>query len=70
MTLMRRTKSARKSQPARKPAKIGKTNSHTRRQDVIGRKIDEIYIALDSQLTNLAHIQLQLDELRAKIRRI
>lgn len=66
---MRRTKSARKSQPVRESAKIGKTNSHASLKSVIGRQIDGIYLALDSQLTILAHIQLRLDELRAKIRR-
>jgi hypothetical protein len=50
----------------------GKPNSRQRLQLVrgVGRQVDAIYLQLDTQLTRMAHIQLQLDELRSKIRRL
>jgi hypothetical protein len=50
----------------------GKPNARQRLQLMrgVGRQIDDIYLQLDTQLTRMAHIQLQLDELRSKIRRL
>jgi hypothetical protein len=36
----------------------------------IGRELDAIYLKMDVQLTRMAELQLELDELRAKIRRL
>jgi hypothetical protein len=50
----------------------GKPNARQRLQLMkgVGRQIDAIYLQVDTQLTSMAHIQLQLDELRSKIRRL
>ena len=36
----------------------------------LGRQFDELYEKLDLQLTRMAHIQLQFDSLRSKIRHL
>jgi hypothetical protein len=50
----------------------GKPNARQRLRLMrgVGRQIDAIYLQLDTQLTRMAHIQLQLDELRSRIRRL
>lgn len=49
---------------------VGRTDSrqHTRLVAGVGRQIDDIYLQLDTQLTRMAQIQLQFDDLRSKIR--
>jgi hypothetical protein len=37
---------------------------------VVQRQIEHIYVQLDAQLTRLAEIQLQFDDLRSKIRHL
>ncbi len=56
VTGTRRRKSIRRERQTRPPADIG-------------RQLDAIYVKMDLQLTRMAELQLQLDELRAKIRR-
>ena len=34
----------------------------------VGRQLEEIYLQLDTQLTRLAQIQLQVEDLRSKIK--
>jgi hypothetical protein len=36
----------------------------------LAKQINDIYLQLDAQLTRLAQIQLQLDALRSKVRRL
>ena len=36
----------------------------------LGRQFDDLYEQLDLQLTRMAHIQLQFDALRSKIRHL
>ena len=43
---------------------------HARLVTVIGRQIEHLYIQLDTHLTSMAHIQLQFDELRLKLRKL
>ena len=52
--------------------KAVKTTSrqHARIVSLIGRQIDHLYIQLDTHLTSMAHIQLQFDELRLKLRKL
>lgn len=52
--------------PSRKPAKI----ESVRLPAGVQRQIEDIYLQLDTQLTRLAEIQLQFDQLRSKIRHL
>ena len=36
----------------------------------VGRQVDDIYLQLDTQLTRLAQIQLQFDQLRTRIKHL
>jgi hypothetical protein len=54
--------------PARKPAAT--PDQHLRLPAVVQRQIEHIYVQLDAQLTRLAEIQLQFDDLRSKIRHL
>ena len=46
------------------------TDQRAQLMEGVGRQIDEIYLQLDDQLTRMAQIQLQFDELRSRIRRL
>jgi hypothetical protein len=51
-----------------KPPGAADSRQHTRLVAGVGREIDDIYLQMDTQLTRMAQIQLQFDELRSKIR--
>jgi len=54
--------------PARKPGTTQR--QHLLLPAVVQRQIEHIYVQLDAQLTRLAEIQLQFDDLRSKIRHL
>jgi hypothetical protein len=55
--------------PRRKTATV-LPHGHVRLPAGVQRQIEDIYLQLDTQLTRLAEIQLQFDQLRSKIRHL
>jgi hypothetical protein len=56
------------AKPTRKPGTTPR--QHLRLPAVVRRQMEQIYLQLDAQLTRLAEIQLQFDELRSRIRHL
>ena len=62
-----------KSTPSMKRVDTASRQDHRGRARAIaslGRQFDDLYEQLDLQLTRMAHIQLQFDGLRSKIRHL
>ena len=67
---MPRTNGSKRTRRTAEPKRPGGDRHRTKLIEGLAKQINDIYLQVDAQLTRMAHIQLQLDALRSKIRSI